>query len=114
MVRVLLDEDLDVRLRHHFGDAAEVITVQYRGWKGLKNGELLRAAAEEFDVLVTGDDNLSFQQNVSDFDLCVIILRPNSKALHDLLDLMPEVRRRLPHLRSGEVVWVHSPSRRGG
>lgn len=72
---MLLDEDLDVRLRHHFGDDAEVVTVQYRGWTGHKNGQLLRAAAEEFDVLVTGDNNLSFQQHMSAFDLAVVVLR---------------------------------------
>lgn len=77
MVRVLLDEDLDVRLRQHFGEGAEVVTVQYRGWKGRKNGELLRAAVEEFDVFVTGDDNLSFQQHVPAFDLAVV--RPSSE-----------------------------------
>lgn len=108
-MRVLLDEDLDVRLRHHFGEAAEVATVQYRGWKGLKNGELLRAAAEEFDVFVTGDDNLPFQQQIPALDLSVIVLRPKSKALADLLELMPEVLRRLPELESGEILRVYPP-----
>jgi len=109
-VRVLLDEDLDVRIRHHFGDESEVITVQYRGWKGRKNGDLLGAAAEEFDVFVTGDDNLSYQQHVAAFDLAVVVLRPTSKALPHLLELMPEVRRRLPDLRAGEVIRIQPPS----
>jgi hypothetical protein len=112
-VRVLLDEDLDVRIRHHFGVGVEVVTIQHRGWKGRKNGELLRVAGDEFDVLVTGDDNLSFQQRVSSFALAVVVLRPTSKALPHLLELMPEVRRRLPDLKPGEVIRVH-PSPSGG
>jgi hypothetical protein len=106
---VLLDEDLDVRLRHHFGEDAEVETVQYRGWKGLKNGALLEVAAAEFDVLVTMDDNLPYQQKIPSHDLAVIILRANSKALDDLLPLMAEVRQSLLELRPGEVVRVHPP-----
>lgn len=108
-MRVLLDEDLDVRLRHHFGDDAQVVTVQHRGWKGRKNGELLRAAAEEFDLFVTGDDNLSFQQHVAALELGVVALRPKSKALPHLLELMPEVRRRLPHFQVGEMIRIHPP-----
>jgi hypothetical protein len=61
MVRVLLDEDLDVRLRLRFGPGFEVETVTYRGWKGKKNGELLHAAQQEFDAFITLDGNLPFQ-----------------------------------------------------
>lgn len=56
-MKILLDEDLPVRLRLCF-QAAEVETVECRGWKGLKNGSLLHAAEEHFDVLVTMDNNL--------------------------------------------------------
>jgi hypothetical protein len=65
MLRVLLDEDVDVRLRVHFGSNFEVQTVAFLGWKGKSNGELLRAAEESFDVLVTLDTGLSSQQNLS-------------------------------------------------
>lgn len=51
-MKVLLDEDLPVRLRFYF-QTAEVETVEYRGRKGLKNGSLLHTAEEHFDVLVT-------------------------------------------------------------
>ena len=58
MVRVLLDEDVDVRLRLRFSPEFEVETVAYRGWKGRKNGDLLRSAAQHFDAFVTLDSNL--------------------------------------------------------
>jgi predicted nuclease of predicted toxin-antitoxin system len=112
-VRVLLDEDIDVRLRQHFPEAVVVETVQYRGWKGLKNGELLRTAANEFDVLVTMDDNLPYQQNIPAYDLAVVVLRADSKALDDLLPLMPEVRLRLAELRTGDVLRVYPPPKNG-
>ncbi len=109
MVRVLLDEDLDVRLREHFGEGMEVVTVEYQGWKGLKNGELLRVAALEFEVLVTMDDQLPSQQNLEQFDLAVVILRARSKTLEHLLEVMPELRRRLAEFRPGQAVRIYPP-----
>jgi predicted nuclease of predicted toxin-antitoxin system len=61
-MRILIDEDLDIRLRKHFSVEHKVVTVGYRGWKGYRNGRLLKAAAEEFDVLISMDDNLPEQQ----------------------------------------------------
>jgi hypothetical protein len=73
-LKVLLDENIphDLRpfLRHH-----ETFTAAYRGWAGLKNGELLDAAEKAgFDVLVTGDLSLSYQQNMALRRLAVVSL----------------------------------------
>ena len=106
-MRVLLDEDLPIRLRLHFAEAENVETVEYRGWKGLKNGALLRAAEGHFDVFVTMDDNLPDQQHLQQFDLAVAILRARSKSLKDLLDLVPELEARLPDLQTGEAVRIY-------
>ncbi len=57
-MRVQLDEDVPIRLRLYFSDEITVETVEYRGWKGLKNGALLRVAQNHFDVLVTRDDSI--------------------------------------------------------
>lgn len=59
-MRILLDESLPRRIGNDL-IGHEVQTVQQRGWSGLKNGELLRKASEEFDVLITGDQNLEYQ-----------------------------------------------------
>jgi predicted nuclease of predicted toxin-antitoxin system len=112
VVRVLVDEDLDVRLRHHFGEGVEVETVTYRGWKGLENGELLRAAETEFDVLVTMDTNIPHQRSLSSFDIAIVILRAKSKRLEHLLEVMPEVRRVLSTVSAGQAVEVFPPSTR--
>lgn len=106
MVHVLLDEDVDVRVRRELMSDVEVETVAYRGWKGKKNGELLAAAAEHFDVFITLDTNLRYQQNLSQYDLAVVVLRPRSQALEHLRELVPEVRRILSRLSSGEVVEI--------
>ena len=109
-MRVLLDEDLPIRLRLHFAaEALNVETVEYRGWKGLRNGALPRAAEGHFDVFVTMDDNLPDQQHLQQFDLAVAILRARSKSLKDLLDLMPELERRLPELQAGQAVRIYPP-----
>jgi predicted nuclease of predicted toxin-antitoxin system len=97
-MRVLIDEDVNVRLRFYFEDRHHVETVEYRDWKGLRNGALLQTAADEFDVLVTMDNNLPDQQNLEEVDLFVIVLRPRSKRLDDLVDLMPSVHRTLDSL----------------
>jgi len=73
-VRVLLDENLDHRLRKYLGDH-EVVTVSYMGWMGLKNGELLRMAEENgIHVFVTGDRTLSHEQNLTGRRLAIVVL----------------------------------------
>ena len=73
-MKVLLDEQLPHKLRLAL-TAHEVSTVDYLGWKGLKNGELLRAAEDAgFEVFLTGDKNLSCQQSLCDLRLAVLVL----------------------------------------
>ena len=105
-MKVLLDEDIPVRLRLYF-QTAEVETVEYRGWKGLKNGALLRAAQEYFDVLVTMDNNLPDQQPLGRFDIGVVILRTSSMALEDLAALVPRLERAIADVRPGVAVRLH-------
>jgi hypothetical protein len=73
-VKVLLDEDLPHKLRAHL-PGHEIFTVAYVGWCGLKNGELLTAAEEAgFDVLVTGDQSMPNEQNLSGRKLAIVTL----------------------------------------
>jgi putative NIF3 family GTP cyclohydrolase 1 type 2 len=73
-VKVLLDENLPHQLRAHLRDH-DTATVAYLGWSGLKNGALLRAAeAAGFDVLVTGDLSLEYQQNLAGRHIAVVSL----------------------------------------
>ena len=78
--------------------------MQQQGWAGLKNGELLRrAAADMFDVFVTADQNLQFQQNLSGAPLGVVVLVARSNALEDLLPLVPPLLRAVRNARPGDV-----------
>jgi hypothetical protein len=88
---VLLDEQLPRHLAREIG-GHNVSTVQQRGWAGLKNGELLRVAADAgFEVLVTADSNLQFQQNLSLAQLGIVLFVAPSKALEDLRPLVPKL-----------------------
>ena len=82
-MKVLLGEDLPVRLRFNF-QAAEVETAEYLDWQGLGNGALLRAAHGHFDVLITMDNNLPEQQPLRQFDIAVENQRHPGKTLEDL------------------------------
>ena len=73
-MKVLLDENLDHALRKLLGPH-EVVTVTYMGWTGLQNGALLQAAEESgIDVLLTGDQTLSYEQNLTSRRLAIVAL----------------------------------------
>lgn len=73
MKRVLFDEDVPRQLRRDLR-AFDIRTVQEKGWSSVKNGELLRRASVEFDVFVTADKNLQYQQNIAKFKIGVVVL----------------------------------------
>ena len=101
-MKILLDECVDFRLSRDL-TGHEVNTVGRMGWGGKANGELLALAAAEFDVFLTTDRNLSFQQNLEHFDLTVVVLKGRSNRLKDLRTLVPELLRVLPFVKGGET-----------
>jgi hypothetical protein len=89
-VKVLLDECVDWRLgRDIVGH--DVKTPRQMGWTAIKNGELLALAEEQFDVFVTVDRNLSFQQNLKALSIAVVVLHAKTNRLADLRPLVPKV-----------------------
>jgi predicted nuclease of predicted toxin-antitoxin system len=109
LVRILLDEQLPRQLARHI-TGHRVRTVQQCGWAGLKNGELLRrAAADGFEIFLTGDQNLAYQQNLSGLPLCVIVLVGRTNKLDDLLPLVPALLSVMTNVRPGEVRRVGVP-----
>jgi hypothetical protein len=106
-MKVLLDECLDRRLAKEFGGHF-VRTVPQMGWAGVKNGRLLTLAEKEFDVFITVDRNLAFQQNVTNFNIAVVVLHASSNRLVDLKPLVPEILAILPTLRKREVTRTGS------
>jgi len=105
-VRVLLDEQLPRDLARELV-GHDVSTVQAEGWAGVNNGELLRRAeAYGFDVLLTADQSLPFQQNLARARLAVIILRAPTTKLEDLLPLAPRILSALRGIRPGQLQYV--------
>jgi hypothetical protein len=90
IVRVLLDESvprqLGSRLVGH-----EVLTVPRAGWAGLRNGELLRRAASEFDVFVTGDQGLEYQQNLVSLEIAIVVVVARDNRVATYLDLAERI-----------------------
>ena len=102
-MRILLDEQLPRQLAREIPDH-EVRTVQQQGWAGLGNGELLRrAAAHGFEIFVTADQNLQFQQNLRGSPLGVIVLLAASNTLEDLVPLVPSLLDAVTGLRPGDI-----------
>ena len=104
-MRILLDECVDRRfakeLQGHF-----VETVPQMGWATIKNGELLALAEKEFDVFITVDRNLPFQQNLPKFDIAVLVLQAHSNRLTDIRPLAPRVLSILPTMTKGKAEVV--------
>jgi len=94
-VKILLDECIDRRLMKEIV-GHDIRTVPQMGWATIKNGELLTLAEKEFDVFITVDRNLSFQQNLPRYNIAVIILRAWSNRLRDLRHLAPKLLEVLP------------------
>jgi hypothetical protein len=79
------------------------------GWTSIKNGELLALAAQEFDVFVTVDRNLAFQQNLATLTVAVIVLQAPTNRLADLKDLVPRLLAAIAAAKPGPVMIVTGP-----
>lgn len=106
-MRVLLDECVPRAVR---GDMPghEVKTVAEAGWAGAKNGELLRLAAAAFDILITVDRNLEYQQSFKGLSLAVIVIHAPSNDIAILRPLMPAVVAAISRSKPGVVTHVRA------
>lgn len=105
-MRVLLDECIDWRLSRDIV-GHDVKTVGQMSWGSIKNGELLGlAAAEHFDVFITVDRNLSFQQRLTSLPIAVVILHAKTNRLTDLRHLVPEILTALDSPRPGTATLL--------
>ncbi len=104
-MKILLDENLDWRLGRELA-GHHVSSVSLIGWAGIKNGELLRRAEDQFDVLVTMDKGIYHQQNLSGLRLIIVALRARTNRLADTRPLMPALLTVLQTARLGEYCAV--------
>jgi hypothetical protein len=83
-----------------------VRTVQEEGWDGFTNGQLLGRAAASFDVLLTADQRLRYQQNIPKFDIGIVVLETHDTTLSNLRMSLPQIRAALESVAPGTVVVV--------
>ena len=102
-----MDECLPKKLKREL-IGYTVFTVQEKGWSGVKNGELLHKGEKEFDVWVTADQNIEFQQNLSRFNIAIVVLVAPRNKLEVLLPLIPELREILKTIQPGQIAYIDS------
>jgi predicted nuclease of predicted toxin-antitoxin system len=106
-MKVLIDECSPKALKRHLADLGHVcVTVQEAGWAGKKNGELLELAETLFDVLVTLDTNVQYQQNLADRKVAVVVVHSRSNRLEHLRQYFPECVSAIQKIKPGQVVRV--------
>jgi hypothetical protein len=101
-MRVILDECLPKRLAQEL-TGHDASTVQQMGWSGISNGKLLSLLPGQFDAFITVDSNLSYQQNLSNLQVAVVVLRAPSNKIEDLRPLLPALLAALAVLKPGEL-----------
>jgi hypothetical protein len=105
-MNILLDECTPRVVKKRLPHLA-IRTVQEMGWSGVKNGELLKRAALQFDVFITTDKNLRYQQNLSRVKLGFIVLPSNRVTV--VIAVLPEIESALKTIRSGDIVEIPLP-----
>lgn len=111
-MKLLLDEMLDQRLSGHFAAGGhQSTTAKAVGFTGLSNGELLAAAdLQGFDVLITTDKNIQYQNNLTGKRIALLIIRVFRNKLSHVLPHVPEALQALTLLNAGEVRYVGEPA----
>jgi len=94
-MKILLDENLPVRLKTNFGINHDVYTIRDMGWLGIKNGALMKLIImNDFEIFVTSDSNLQYQQNIAKFPFIIVVLKTvinKYKNLHPLIKILLSV-----------------------
>ena len=105
MIKILLDECLPKKLKYRIEELDREFfakTTPEMGWASLSNGDLLSVAEKEFDVFVTSDKNLSFQQSIPSSSIQVLLLNAKTNTYEDLLPLVEKLQ---------SVINAHEPGK---
>ncbi len=95
-MKIIIDECVPHIVKKRLPER-EIKSVQEMGWSGVKNGELLKLLAEEFDVFITSDKNLSYQQNLSERSFAIIVLPSNQVPIVE--SLLPQIDETLENIQ---------------
>ena len=109
MRRVLFDENLPRQLRQELSEFS-VRTVQEEGWGSFKNGQLLQRAEPTFEVLVTADRRMRYQQNLASFSMGIVVIKTPRLQLRLLRTVIEELREAIKSVKPGELIVIEVES----
>ena len=104
-MKLLLDECVTRRLKRDLS-GHEVHTVEDAGFKGLENGDLLKAASGAYEVLITVDRNLPYQQNIAGLNIAILILAAKRNSYVSLKPLIPRALSALQTIKVGDIIRI--------
>jgi len=105
-MKALLDENMPKALVRLLAPEIEARTVQQEGWAGRKNGSLLTVASASFDMLLTTDRGIPHQQNLSRYDIGIVLLEVRSNRIEDVAPLVPALKAHLGSVSPGVLLRV--------
>jgi len=105
-MKILLDECVTKRLKPHLSKY-KVFTVTEMGWGGLKNGKLMKQCVDNsFDILLTIDKNLMFQQNLDKFELVIVVLNALTSKIEELVLFIPSLEVQITKLKKNKAYLI--------
>ncbi len=102
-MKIIIDEFVPHIVKKRLPER-EIKTVQEMGWAGVKNGELLKLVEAEFDVFITSDKNLRYQQNLQDRTIAILLLPSNQVPV--IQNLLPQIDEELEKIQSGDFIEI--------
>ncbi len=107
MYKVLLDENLPVKIKYRLQDVCEIYTVNDKSWNALENGDLIDAMQKNsFDYLVTSDKNLQYQQNLSKYSIGFTILNVTDNNYESILPMLEKIKQILHNEIKPELIVI--------
>ena len=107
-MKILLDENIDIRLKLLFPAETSVFTVKEMGWSGIKNGELMQLLSRNnFDYWIVADKNIHYQQNTKDISFSIIVLDVHRNTLKNIQALLPKILDIVKDPSSNKVIVIN-------
>jgi predicted nuclease of predicted toxin-antitoxin system len=107
-MKILLDECITKRLKTKLSEY-KVNTVFEMGWSGLKNGNLMTKAIENnFDIFLTIDKNIEYQQNLNNYPIAVVVLNTSNSKIEFLEQLMPKFKQDINTFEKGKIYKINN------
>ena len=105
-MKILLDECVTKHLKPYLSDN-EVYTVRELQWSGIKNGRLMELCVEnKFDVILTIDKNLKYQQNLHKYPLIIIIINSFTSKIEELVTFLPSLKNQINQFEKYNAYFI--------